>query len=305
MTRSKIAIVKGTNPKQMVCHALELINAGSIFSSEDKILLKPNCVAPRDPLTGVTTDSRIIEGIVEYLRNKGTEDITIGDGGSRYTDKTFDLTGIREVALRYGLKVVNFNDDEAVDVKISSARLLHEVPIARTFLKSTCMINVPKLKIHHIVKATLSIKNLMGIIVGNRGALMHKHIDEKLVDLATFVRPRLNIIDGIVGSEMDETMGRPVKMNLVIAGTDPVATDAVGCAVMGINPETVKYIQLAQERNIGIADLNKIDILGSPIETVARIFDQSFAEKRLRKYGFSSLKVSEKEVRHLWENMYG
>ena len=194
MTRSKIAIVKGTNPKQMVCHALELINAGSIFSSEDKILLKPNCVVPKDPLSGVTTDSRIIEGIVEFLRNKGTEDITIGDGGSRYTDKTFDLTGIREVALRYGLKVVNFNDDEAVDVKISSARFLHEVPIARTFLESTCMINVPKLKIHHIVKATLSIKNLMGIIVGNRGALMHKHIDEKLVDLATFVRPKLNML---------------------------------------------------------------------------------------------------------------
>jgi len=288
----------------MVHQALEMIDAGSILSPEDKILLKPNCVVPRDPLTGVTTDSRVIEGIVEFLRNKGAHDITIGDGGSRYTDKTFDLTGIRKVALRHGLKVVNFNNDKAVDVKIPSARILHEVPIARTALESTCIVNVPKLKIHHIVKATLSIKNLMGTIVGNRGALMHKQIDEKLVDLATFVRPKLNIIDGIVGSELDETMGRPVKMNLVIAGTDPVATDAVGCAVMGINPETVKHIQLAQERNIGIADLNKIDILGDPIKTVARIFDRSFAEKRLRKYGFSSLKVSEKEVRRLWENMY-
>jgi uncharacterized protein (DUF362 family) len=183
--------------------------------------------------------------------------------------------------------------------------MLHEVPLARTALESTCIINVPTLKIHHIVKATLSIKNLMGLIVGNRGALMHKQIDEKLVDLATLIRPKVNIIDGIVGSELDETLGRPVKMNLVIAGTDPVATDAVGCAVMGLNPKTVDYLQLAQERNIGIADLKKIEVLGHPIETIARSFDRSFAKNRLKRYGFSSGKVSEKKVRHLWENMYG
>jgi uncharacterized protein (DUF362 family) len=289
----------------MVCQALELLKADLIFSSNDKILLKPNYVAPRDPSTGITTDSRVIEGIVEFLKNKRLEDITIGDGGSPFTDKTFELTGIREVALQHGLKLVNFNKDTVINVKIPSARVLHEVPLARTALESTSIINVPTLKIHHIVKATLSIKNLMGLIVGNRGALMHRQIEEKIVDLATLIRPKLNIIDGIVGSEMDETLGRPVKMNLIIAGMDPVATDAVGCAVMGLNPQTVTYLQLAQERSIGIADLQKIDVLGEPIKTIARSFDRSFAEKRLRRYGFSNVKVSEKKVRHLWENMYG
>jgi len=305
VTQTKVVIVKGTKPEQMVRRALEMLNADSILSPEDKILLKPNYVTTKDPLTGVTTDSRVLEGIVEFLKNKKMKDITIGDGGSPFTDKTFALTGIREVALRHGLKLVNFNKDAVINVKIPSARILHEVPLARTALESTCLINVPTLKIHHIVKATLSIKNLMGLIVGNRGALMHRQIDEKLVDLATLIKPKLNIIDGIVGSELDETMGRPVNMNLIIAGMDPVATDAVGCAVMGINPKTVKHIQLAQDRKIGIANLDKIKVLGDPIKTVTKIFDRSFAEKRIQKYGFSSVNVSEKEVRHLWENMYG
>jgi uncharacterized protein (DUF362 family) len=287
----------------MVRHALEMIQAEAILSPDDKFLLKPNCVAPRGPLTGVTTDSRVIEGIIEFLKRNGAVDITIGEGGSPLTDKTFDLTGIREVALHHGVKLVNFNHDTAVMVKIPSARILHKIPIAQTALESTCIINVPKLKIHHIMQATLSIKNLMGTTVGNRSALMHRQIDEKLVDLATVIKPKLNIIDGIVGAELDETLGRPVKMNLVIIGEDPVATDAVGCAVMGINPKTVNYLQLAQERNIGIADLKKIDVLGEPIKTVVKRFDRSFAENRLRRYGYPKVKLSKKKIRQLWEGM--
>jgi len=300
MFKAKVALVKGTEPKTMVLRALSMIEAENIFTKEDKVLLKPNYVRPVKPSTGVTTDSRVVEGIIEFILGVGVQEITIGEGGNRRTDRAFDVTGIREVASRHGIEVVNFNKDEGVEVKFPSARTLEKVRIARTVIERSCIVNVPTLKIHHMTNVTLSIKNLMGVIVGDRGIIMHRQINEKLVDLASFLKPRLNIIDGIVGSEMDEVHGRPIPMNIIIAGTDIVATDAVGSAVMGVDPETVRHIKLAEERGLGIADLNEITVIGERIEDVKKNFSREFSLRRLKDYGFDH-DVGERILRPIWE----
>ncbi|MCJ7631429.1 DUF362 domain-containing protein [Candidatus Bathyarchaeota archaeon] len=299
---SKVAIVKGTDPKLITRQALDLVEAEKIVRHRECVLVKPNCVFPKDPSTGVTTDSRVVEVIVELLRDNGVQDVVIGDGGNRNTDKTFDMIGMRDVAARYGAKLVNFNDDEGVDVEIPSAIALHKVAIAKTILDSSFIINVPKLKIHHMAQVTLSIKNLMGTIVGDRGAIMHRQIDEKLADLANYIKPGLNVIDGIVGCEMDEVKGEPISMNLVIAGTDMVATDAVGAAVMGVDPRMVRHLQLAEKRGLGTARLDAISIVGESIESVRKDFRTCFSKGKLREYGFDHY-VSDEVLRPLFENV--
>jgi len=300
MPKVKIALISGTDPRSMVLRALSLIEAEKAVSSEDRVLVKPNCVWPKKPSTGITTDSRVVEGVIEFLERGGVQDITVGDGGNRRTDRAFDVTGIRKVAKRHGIEVINFNKDEGIEVEIPSAKTLHRVRIARTVLERDCIVNVPKLKIHHMAQVTLSIKNLMGVIVGDRGAVMHRQNDEKLVDLASFLRPRLNVIDGIVGSEMDEVHGRPVPMNIIIAGSDMVATDAVGSAVMGVDPGTVRHIKMAEERGLGVADLGEIVVLGERIEDLRKNFSRRFSERRLKDYGFDHY-VGEEVLRPIWE----
>ncbi len=71
-------------------------------------------------------------------------------------------------------------------------------------------------------------------------------------------------------------------MNLVIAGTDPVAVDAVGAAVMGVQPESVKHLRLAEEKGIGTCDLRRIKIVGEPIERVRKKFRRSLSSRVLR-----------------------
>jgi uncharacterized protein (DUF362 family) len=83
------------------------------------------------------------------------------------------------------------------------------------------------------------------------------------------------VIDGIIAGEGHETSGNPVEMNLVIAGTDPVAVDAVGAAVMGISPESVKHLRLAEESGLGTCDLKRIRVVGEPIEKVRKKFKTS------------------------------
>lgn len=70
-------------------------------------------------------------------------------------------------------------------------------------------------------------------------------------------------------------------MNLIIAGTDPVAVDTVGAAVMGINPAEVKHLRLAEKKGLGTCHLEKITVLGEPLESVTRKFQRSLSSKVL------------------------
>jgi uncharacterized protein (DUF362 family) len=111
---------------------------------------------------------------------------------------------------------------------------------------------------------------------------MHTHLSRNIVDLASVIRPSLAVIDGIIAGEGHETSGDPVEMNLVIAGADPVAVDSVGAAVMGIPPESVKHLRLAEEAGLGTSRLDRIQVLGEPVEKVKRKFRTSFVSKILR-----------------------
>lgn len=285
--RTKVACVKGKDPRAMTSRALRLIESMIEIEPEDKVLIKPNCVRPLSPMTGVTTDSRIVEAVIDYVEDIGARDITIAEGGSPGTDKAFEITGLSDVARRRDVKLVNLNKDDWEEITIPSGSALKKVNIARTVLDSTCIINVPKLKVHHMAQVTLSLKNLMGTIVGNRGQVMHHRLDEKLVDLASLFKPRLNVIDGIVGAEMDEVRGNPVPVNAVIAGVDMVATDVVGSAIMGIDPKSVRHVQMAARRGLGVGSLEDINVIGDPIESIRKEFSQEFSAEKLKSYGLS------------------
>ncbi len=102
---------------------------------------------------------------------------------------------------------------------------------------------------------------------------MHNgRLHQNIADLASLLPPRLTVIDGIVAGEGHETRGRPLPMNIVIAGVDPVATDAVGATVMGIQPSTVQHLRYAAQKQLGTLDLAAIKVLGEPIARVQRRF---------------------------------
>jgi len=140
-------------------------------------------------------------------------------------------------------------------VKIPNAMALKEVDIARTALDATCIISVPKLKVHHLAYITCGMKNMMGAILPK--SIMHGKIHKKIVDLTSLLTPKLTVVDGLIGAEKNETSGSPVKMDLVIAGMDVVAVDAVCAGIMGIDPKDVQHLQLATSHRLGTADFRR------------------------------------------------
>jgi len=271
MPQPVVAIARGEHPRPMVYDALERIQAAQVVRPDDRVVLKPNYVEPRMPDTGVTTDPRVIEATVEWLQALGVRDITIAESSwSRAnTDRAFRLVGLPEIATRLGVPLLNLYDDERVEVEIPNAHALHRVGIARSVLDSTCLISVPKLKCHCMAYVTLGIKNLMGAVLPKK-EIMHHALHRRLCDLATVLRAKLTIIDGLVGAERHENAGSPVKTDVIIAGHDPVATDAVGAMVMGVDPTRVEHLQLCAERGLGEYRPDHIEILGVPLREVRK-----------------------------------
>lgn len=270
---SKVAIVKGLSPVEMTGKALEMIKSdlGEVLSSKRPILIKPNYIVAKHPSTGMTTDSRVVEGVVKYLKDHGIDDITIGEGsGWAETFEAFKVAEIDKVANKYNVRMVDLNKDRFVEVCPPNPLALKRVLVAETAIKS-CIISVPKLKVHRLTLVTLGIKNMMGALA-SKGSMHNGRLHENIADLASVLKPSLTVIDGIIAGEGSEIDGSPVKMDLVIAGTDPVAVDAVGAAVMGIPPTEVRHLVLAEKKGLGTCRLDRIEVLGEPIDNVKRRF---------------------------------
>ncbi len=282
---SKVAIAKGENPIETTVTALKMIESDVIQALDEPerkpILIKPNYINSKHPSTGITTDSRVIEGVVSFLKERSIDDISIGEGsGFADTIHAFRVAGVDAVAERWNVRLVDLNKDEFLDVNTPNPLNMKKFTVAKTALESS-IISVPKLKPHRIATVTLSLKNMMGALSSKGTMHMGASLSENIADLASTLKPRVSVIDGVIAGEGHETSGNPVQMDVVIAGTDPVAVDAVGAAVMGIPPASVKHLRLAEKKGLGTCDLEQISVLGEPIEKVKRKFRRSLASKLL------------------------
>lgn len=281
----RVAIVKGLNPVETTIRALEMVKRDlkTVLSSEKPILVKPNYINAQHPSTGITTDSRVVEGIVKFLKEHGKNNIAIGEGsGFADTFQAFKVAGIDKVGEKWNTKLVDLNKDTFVEVYPPNPLALKKVKVAKTALQSL-IISVPKLKLHRMAIVTLGLKNMMGALA-SKGNMHNGHLNENIVDLASMLKPSLTVIDGIIAGEGHETSGNPVEMNLVIAGADPVAVDAVGAAVMGVLPEEVKHLVLAEKKGLGTCRLEEIEVIGERIENVRWNFRRPFLSKLFKHF---------------------
>jgi uncharacterized protein (DUF362 family) len=281
---SRVAIIKGLDPIETTVKAINAVKSdldAAVFSSEKPILIKPNYITAQHPSTGVTTDARVVEGVVKFLKEHGKDNVIIGEGsGWVDTFEAFKVAGIDKISEKWKVKLIDLNKDVFVEVYPPNPLTLKRVKVAKTALESV-IISVPKLKLHRLATVTLGIKNMMGALA-SKGSMHNGNLHSNIADLASVLKPSLTVIDGIIAGEGHETSGNPVEMDIVIAGTDPVAVDAVGAAVMGISPTEVKHLVLAEKKGLGTCRLENIEVIGEPTEKVGRKFRRSISSKILK-----------------------
>jgi uncharacterized protein (DUF362 family) len=131
-------------------------------------------------------------------------------------------------------------------------------------LSANVFINVPVAKHHALTRLTLGLKNMMGIMGGNRGYL-HRGMDDALSDVNSVVKSHLVIIDATRILLNHGPQGGNLKdvkvLNKIVASTDIVAADAYATTFFGLKPEDISTTLTAYKRGLGEINLNKIKVV--------------------------------------------
>jgi uncharacterized protein (DUF362 family) len=269
-----VSIVHTSDPVEGPKKALDMIGADKILNRYERVLIKPNYVNSSKPETGVTTDPRVVKGIVEYLLDHGwsNKEFAVGEGGmaSYDTMETFRNTGLVDALEDYEVTLYDLNAQPHVEVDIPGGKSLKSVRVAKPFLDYDCILSVPKLKVHVWSLSTLSMKNMMGGILPK--GIMHDDLHQKIVDLNRVFGPELTVIDGIVGCQGHELACDPINSDVIIAGEDFVATDAVGSFLMGLCPDDIPYLKLAKKAGLGENEMEKIEYMGETINKLRKYY---------------------------------
>ncbi|MFX0203159.1 MAG: DUF362 domain-containing protein, partial [Candidatus Hodarchaeota archaeon] len=124
-------------------------------------------------------------------------------------------------------------------------------------------------------------------------------IHQAIVDLNRIVKPHLIVMDAIVAMEgWGPSMGYPVKMDLILAGTDVVAVDTVATQIMEIDVNHVKHLVSAGNQGVGISELEKIEVKGENLDDVKKHFRKPKGLKVFEIYGKSQYRIGRFLLKH-------
>lgn len=267
-----VAIVKGERGHEPVFQALDMIDYKKALMGFDKVLIKVNFICEKTWDSGATTDPVVVEAIILKLKELPVKVYVVeSDATMTNADKAFAATGMKDMCLRNDVEWLNLRHvKDKVKLKVPGCEKLKYIEVPRIVTESA-VISAAKLKTHSSTTVTLGMKNLFGLLPDKFKAKYHaKGISDVVVDINTVIKPALTVIDGFVGMEGKGPVdGTPVTMNLIIAGTNVVATDATACRVMGIEPSKVKHIRKASEKGLGTM---KAQVLGEKTVDVERDF---------------------------------
>jgi uncharacterized protein (DUF362 family) len=233
------------------------------------VLLKPNLV---EFVRGssINTDPRMVVAAANALRRLGAASVVVaeGPGHRRDVEAIAFASGLTDALDDAGVAFVDLNDAPLVRTSLATRYTgLGELWVPRILRETEVVVSMPKLKTHHWVGVTMSLKNCFGCMPGRvygwpKDVFHVRGIPESILDIVAAVRPSLAIIDGVVGMQGDgPIMGDAVHSGVVVVSRDPVAADVTGARLMGMDPEKVGYLMEAG-RFLGQARSERIEQRG-------------------------------------------
>jgi uncharacterized protein (DUF362 family) len=197
--------------------------------------------------------------MVRLCLEAGAAEVIVSDISCNDPRRCFLRSGIGEAAETAGAKVLLPEDKDYVDVDMQG-ELLQVWPVLKHFLYTDRLINMAITKQHSLSSCTLGMKNLYGILGGQRNQL-HQSIDQSIVDLALFCRPTLTVIDATRvltrGGPQGGSLDYVEVHDSVLCATDQVAADARAAEILGLAADKVGHIRLAERKGLGVIDYQK------------------------------------------------
>ena len=263
-----VAKAQGTNYAQMVGDTIQALGGMKKFvNTGEVVVVKPNMAWDRPPEMAANANPAVVRQVVELCLEAGAKQVKVLDYTCDDARKAYATSGIQ--AAVEGIKdpraVMQFVDERGfVEVQIEKARALKKWSFYKDILEADRFINIPVAKQHSEARLTMCLKNMMGAIGPWRGRI-HVGLHQNIADMNLILRPDLHVLDatrillrnGPKGGRIEDV----AMKNLVFAGTDPVALDALGTELFGLKPADIGYITRSHQAGRGEMDLSKIKII--------------------------------------------
>lgn len=245
-----------------------------------RVLLKPNLVE-FDPKGVINTHPAVIEAAIDSFRSLGAAQVVVAEGPGHRRDNEYLLSasGLYEVIREHRVHYVDLNTDNVRATPLrSSFTALKQLYLPESLYNADLLVSMPKLKTHHWVGVTLSLKNMFGVVPGiiygwPKNILHWQGINQSILDInSSLPLPQFAIVDGIVGMEGNGPLqGQAKNSGVLIFGDDLVAVDATAARLMKIEPQKIVYLAKAGEF-LGNLNQEKIQQIGERLENVQQDF---------------------------------
>ena len=260
-----VIVAEGTDYPAITRKAINALGGMKRFVKPgDVVVVKPNMGWDRSTELAANTHPQVVRAVVEECLAAGAKKVKVFDYTCNDARRCYVNSGI-EGALK-GMKNVECKQIEPERFKkvTLNGQFLKEWELYDEALSANVYINVPVAKHHGLSKLTLGLKNVMGIMGGNRGYI-HRSLDTALADVNAHVKKHLTIIDATRILTAHGPQGGNIAdvkvLNKIIASTDTVAADAYATTLFGMKPADIPVTVAAYKRGLGEMNLDKIKVV--------------------------------------------
>jgi len=290
---TKIAIISTKDRIYGVNKSFELLGINPVKDKD--VIFKPNFNTADAP--PASSDMETIKQMIIKIKEMGAKSITLAErSGPAVTEEVFQEKGVYELAKELDFKVVDLSvapKEDYVQVNVEGSHWKDGFLFSKLYHEAECVVETCCLKTHmYGGHFTLSLKNTTGLVprreeLGNLMKELHgsEHQRKMIADMNAVYHWDLIIMDGILtfvdGGPMKGTLK---EANVFVAGTDKIAIDAVGVALLRILETTddvssgpiFKQEQIARavELNLGISSPDEIEFITDDSEESAKLVEK-------------------------------
>ena len=267
-TPSLVAVARNGTPEAMTRATVATLGGmGKFVSKGDVVVVKPNIGWDRTPEQAANTHPEVVKAVVAMCLEAGAKQVKVMDRTCNDPRRCYQRSGIQQAVLSLenpAATVEHIDERKFVDIPMKDpAGSLKSWTFYRDLLEADKTINVPVAKHHNATRLTMSLKNIMGVIGGNRGNI-HHDLDRNIAELNQVFKFNLVVMDAVRILTANGPQGGKLtdvrELKTVVAGTDPVAVDAFGATLFGITAADVPHILHAARLGLGESDLRKIKL---------------------------------------------
>lgn len=262
MNNTPLGIVDFCNYEKSVPALMELLGAARVLGKQKRVVIKPNLVNTSPP--PITTPVQLVAAIADYVKSVSNTETVIAEGCGAplyHTDRPYRKLGYVDLAKSNGLALVDLNHADTKELSDHRCRVFPRFMMPRLVMNSF-VISVPVLKKHSLAKVTLTMKNMLGCAPPDhyggfiwKKSRFHNNMHRSIFEMNLYRTPDLTILDASVGLASHHLGGPECipPVGKLIGGFDPVAVDAYGAELLGVDWRNVEHISLAHTV-IGHAD---------------------------------------------------